>query len=359
MKKRILSFSLTAVLVFAIGIGAFAAVQSIEHRAKVEKKGQLLKNALSEENAVRDVSKENLRLRLSNKEKKFNLPDYLRKKGYYEDDVAITLKKYIDAAALYGMTQVESDYLISLCELGYDFEKLLDIYHFLQGTPDKGVELVQVMYEAARDTFGRKFCLENAYSKIKGWDKNALTMEEMMKYTDKGITVDEVVYVYQLSLFGNRTERDMLDARLGGQSWAEIVAAACGDTSVTACFSTDQQLKDIIPYVEIGNIMRSKPSEILKAADHITLSDSANQKFTARKKVASELKEEFCDPEAPLLAAKKEVPGVDEAALKKLLKNGYRIKDIKQAVKEKQPDGENHQKIKDIIGKTADGGDTL
>lgn len=360
MKKRMIMLAITAILLVCAGIGAYAAVQAVQeaqHLEALEENASLLEVAIDSTIQPSEISEQEASALLQNDTKQFNLSDYLRSKGYYEDDVVIILQKYIDNVVLYGLNQAQSDYIISLCDLGYDFERLMDIYQFLQTTQDRDIALLKPMYETAKGTFESKFWVENAYAKIKGWTQNTLTMEEIMEYTNQGITIEEIALVYQLSLLGNCTEREMLDSRVQGVSWAQIFAEACGDPLITDKLM-GEDLAAFIPYLNAAQILNQPPSAIVNSGENgIALSTEANEILEDKTQIKATLVEEFCDFSAPIQDAKEEIPQLDEEVLQNLISDGYRIRDIKVAVSDPAPQKAACQEIKDKIAKDAMGGE--
>lgn len=327
MKKKITLIIASVLLLVCIGGVSYAAVQKVAYRAKQENSFALLERAIEAKDNVtaRPNSKEEVANRINHIQNKFDLRQYLQSKGYYEDEIQIILKKYIDASVLYDMTAEESDYFISLCELDYDVEKLLDIYRFLKITNNDDINLIKIIYKMGEGDYSSKFWIENAYAKIAGMD-DALTMEEMLKYTNSGISIEEIVMVFEMSLQGNKTEREMLDARLNGKSWSQIASEAYNNPEMAEKFTNDTSLDELNTF---ATKVRIAGGQLTSPVTND--SNSIDSVYTEKTDCVHQLQAQFCDDSAVIAKAKSELPQLQGDMIKELFENGYRIREIKEA----------------------------
>ncbi len=348
MKKKIALLLSGIILLACIGGVAYAAAQKAAYQARQENSLALLEKAIETKDNAAAVpnSKAEVANRINHVQDEFDLRQYLQSKGYYEDEVQIILKKYIDASVLYDMTEEESDYLISLCNLDYDIEKLLDIYNFLKIANNDDISLIKIIYKTGEGNFNSKFWIENAYVKIADMD-DALTMEEMLKYTSSGISIEEIVMVYEMSLQGNKTEREMLDARINGQTWSKIASEAYGITGMAEQFTNDTSLAKLNTYAAKVRIAGNQlMAPVTNDSNDNDLLDTA---YAEKMNCVYQLQDEFCNDSAVIAEAKSELPQLQDDVVEELLESGYRIREIKEATTSQPEDNQRHQSILKMI----------
>jgi len=202
MKKVFLAL-LICILVGATSLGVYAYVQNVNNINTIAKEGKLqtlLDNAV----AVKDIAPvevtSDVAISRIDQWKAEGLRAFLESKGYYIDDIDISISKYIEASILYNMTPEENDYIMGLVDNGYDFEKLVDIYIFLKNT-NHDLSLMQEIYDQGAN-FPTAHWIENTYETIVFGDEG-LSVEDIMTYTAQGITTDDIAMAFELSLKGD------------------------------------------------------------------------------------------------------------------------------------------------------------
>ncbi len=336
MKKTIFFILIGFIFTGSIGGIVYATVQREIYKAKIVQCNELMKNAKIKE-AQKDISDlidaTELDARIANEKNGFDLQQLLRHKGYYEDDIEITIQKFIDVSINYHMTKEESAYILSLVELDYDLEKLIDIYEFLQYTND-GIDMIKPIYDFSENQFEADFWIENAYATITHTENNALTQEEVMGYIEKGVSLDDILLIYQMGLQSNMTERQIIQERLRGVSWSEISAKVYDDIELLNILPKDIELEQINEYVSYSRILGQKPSEILERKEFdVKIRADAAEKINKKNEEIFKATLKYDTEDSVILkSAIKEIPQLDDNSIHKLLRDGYRIKDIKKAL---------------------------
>lgn len=335
MKKKIALLLSGIILLACIGGVAYAAAQKAAYVEKVNTSKALMQTASAQEetkNIAVLLSDEELKARILNEADGFDLRALLENKGYYADDIEIAIQKFIDASVSYHMTESELAYILSLVELDYDFEKLIDIYCFLQLTDD-GIDMMKSIYDFANGQFESKYWIQNSYSILKHTEKDALTMSEITEYISQGLTLDEILFVYQMGLQMNMTEREMLAARLSGKGWNEIAALAYDDTALSSLIPADEELEQINTFASYARVLGQKPSEILEQGEQgLSVKTESVETINAKREQIFDLTSQMCNDDTAILeSAKQEVPQLSEETISNLLEEGYRIRNIKEA----------------------------
>ena len=122
----------------------------------------------------------------------------------------------------YGMTDEEAAYIANLVNNGYDLSWLLDIYAFWT-TCDDDISIIKSMYDSAvnNDINGR-YWEEDAYNIVTNRKHGELSVDEIMAYLDKGLSIDDVRQANVLSRHKDYTISGILDEVVGGKSMDEI-----------------------------------------------------------------------------------------------------------------------------------------
>lgn len=259
------------------------------------------------------------------------LKDKLKAKGHYIDYIETSIDKYVESSVMYEMTDDENQYIMSLFEKGYDFEKLIDIYTFLKNT-STNISATEKIYEIGKDNFDSPTWLENAYDVYIGDGRFEVTTEEIFNYVDEGITPQEIMRCYEICLALNRPLKEILDERVSQKSWDEIFFA----DSVQVCSTVNSSLDSVASIVKVAHNLKRNPQEIMENKDgEINIKENFQKKYIDKKAKVKELKNNTnilpYDDKSILEEAKKYVKGFDENQIKKMLDEGYRIKDIKAA----------------------------
>ena len=249
----------------------------------------------------------------------------LKNKGYYADDINISLMKYIDASIMYSITDEENDYIMNLVGRGYDFEKLVDVYVFLQMTHED-LSMLRDIYDYGANTYAKHW-IDTAYENITGAD--VLSTEDVREYVGNGIVIEDVLAAYELGLRTNTPIRNLLDYRLDGGIWGDLAGEA---------FYGENNLREINNIFDISGKLGLSPNEIAVVGEYgLWINDDAVEEYARKNdevQAAYELEEiVFENDEIMIAEAKRELRNIDGAVVEELIEQGYRIRDIKESMK--------------------------
>ena len=338
MKYKVL-MSIGALLL-TFGVIAYAAGDAVGQWVEETKSNALLQKATSERVEMSMQEDAQLTKEIGLHSARTDKKAYLRSMGYYEDEINRAMKKHVSSVVLYGMTDAENEYIMALVDQGYDYERLMEIYQFLSLTND-GVSLMKDIYDTAAPEFEAKHWIENGYESIKGLP--SLTFEEVATYAVQGVSIDEIMFAYQLSLQGNCTEQQILDARKNGTSWLRLAQDAGAWEAMQLPDTADElDVKTVSNIVNMAKITRCSPSALLDIGESITIKPMAvEQVEKALERVETlnqQLKLEDDASPAIIEYAAQIVPQLERSALEGLVKQGYRIREIENAVQENTND---------------------
>ncbi len=146
----------------------------------------------------------------------------LRSQGLEDDEIQKTLDDYAAVIALYAPDEATVETFINMTKEGKNLQKICEIYCFLTDTIE-GNTLLKDMYEIGTMTnFSGNFWLESSYNYLTEKKHGVLSMEEIVAYKNKGISIDEISTASVLSRGGNGTITEILDRRAAGESWEKI-----------------------------------------------------------------------------------------------------------------------------------------
>ena len=210
-----------------------------------------------------DFAEEDLQQSLPEKKKRLEIDStkVLERTAAIKDKDA--LEKYINANIMYNITDEENAYLMKLMKRGYDIERAIEIYSFLQSTK-ADLTMLERMYTIGSDTGFSDYWLENAYAVASGRESDELSVEDIFYYTNNGITPDEIAMAYELSLYSDKPIRKILDPRIAGASWAEIVATCNIDISINKdTFADKENLREINSIISIAKTTGNYVADVI------------------------------------------------------------------------------------------------
>lgn len=359
MKKKVLIAILVALILGGVTVLGFASVTYIQNKALESESSTLLVTAQESSARKMENSDEVVAARVKGSKSGTDLRQLMRSKGYYEDEIAMAVAKVVDISVFYDMTQEEYDYILSLVKLGYDPEKLVAIYQFLQLTPD-GISIMRQIYDIGIRFSGEQFWIENAYEMVKGAGGQTLSLQEIDAYVKAGISADEIMLCYQMSLNGTKEIRQILEARISGSTWPQICEAVYGTDEVVASdFDKDLDLRSLQTLILMAGKTGNKTKNIIEKNGKgetqvkqqvLTQYDSRSNRVKA---LQQELDADPRDTDKFKQVIKEKAKGISDKAAEKLSEKGYRVREVKEAISTEKED-ETLNQIRGII-EDADG----
>ena len=326
MRKKIICIILAVSAFLAICTAGYALGDSIVQTVLENRSEKRLAEAINGEKII--MSDEQIKGSLTEK----NLEKKLINQGLYSDEIAEDFEKYAESCIMYNMSKAESEYILSLVNEGCDFGALLDVYQFLQHT-DKDLSVVRELY-AYYDEEGNneEFWIENAYAAVTGTEQNALSREDLEYYLDRGISIKDIVNVYEMSLAGVYTEKEILDRHINGESWAEISSSVYNDAKMKDVFSANDSLNLINNSVNISRILGCKPSDIVeKTNSGSRIKENSVMAYREKDEKVESIMSSFKTDEIIVKEAAAQC-SLDETTVAELFDKGYKTKDIKKAL---------------------------
>jgi hypothetical protein len=339
MNKLVVKVILIAGVLAAASYGVYALVETVGEMATERHLTSALQLVMEDGDALReDVSSDKVISRFEDWGGG-GLKAFLEQKGYYPDDVNIAMTKYIEASITYSMTEAENDYIIALVDEDYDFEKLIDIYVFLKNT-NHGMELMREIYDNSTDS-STDFGIENAYETLVHGDAVPLTVDDVAAYVAQGLSTDDILMAFELSLKGDMSVRDILDNLIIGQALNGIIADAYSEEEISPeVFDGVENLRHANTIIMFARKAEEKITDTVEYVDgEITIKQEISEKLDSKmervqtaKEVAN-IKDTMEDIDDLIVKTKEKVPNLDEATIEKYLENGMRIREIEDQAK--------------------------
>ena len=193
MKRKMFLSAALIVLIPAILISAYPEVATTLGEAIVSPEEEISENEMvtpltEEENlSVEEmVDYELVPLQLDKEDLFSFVTKQMRANGFYYDEIKSSLEKYISALEFYHPSEDEKAYLINMLNKGYDFNKIMDIYNFLQLT-DKDISIVEDIY-TIMESSPLEISIEDAYANYTNTTADELTISNVAYYVDNGIS---------------------------------------------------------------------------------------------------------------------------------------------------------------------------
>ena len=168
---------------------------------------------------------------------------------------------FIATAVNYGMNPSELNYVKTLFTEGYDMEKLLDVYEFIRWT-DCDITAIAGIYDAGIENCDEKNWIYEAYDKFFDRTDDILSVEDIAYYVENGITIEEIVGVYELSFAGAKTTKQMLSERISGEDWNTITASSLSKTPEVVIDAPEMTMDEIMGFRNISVRQRKDFAEI-------------------------------------------------------------------------------------------------
>lgn len=333
MKKRMIAMGI-AVVLLAAGVFSGGRIDRYISQVRADEMQRQL-SSINLEEIRTELTINDIASRIENFEPQ-SLPDKLRSKGYYADEINSAMKKYITTNVLYQISVPEHEYLLTLVDAGYNFERLVDIYSFIRIT-NQNIACIRDIYDIAAPDFEGDLWIENAYDLYIG-TVDVFSIEDMYYYTERGISVDEIMHCYTMSLTGIKTIREILNARVDGCTWYSIASEIYELPEVEA--GCEPTLADISVAVSIARANGKQVFEVADGGKKFCIKESAWQEQASRQQNIKQLYQQFslvdADDASIIQAAAARLPALDNEQIKMLLQQGYRIRDIEEAVSTRQ-----------------------
>ena len=260
--------------------------------------------------------------------------------GAYYDEVKTALGKYIDLNFEYELSDSEKIALLNLAYKDYDFGKILDVYSFIKLTDLNETDLEAMYLLAEKSNMDES--IENAYAIYTNRIDEELTVSDVAYYVNQGITIEEILYAYELTLTGDKRIKTVLDEFLSGKTPGEIIAESYGlDANL---FGNQADFPQILTIRSIALKTNNSIPNVAVLDDQgiLTINEDAIQVYNQNKITASNEKSElgnFNDLDMLIESDLCSISGISFEEAKQLMNNGYTVREIENAAN----DGEIHR----------------
>lgn len=262
--------------------------------------------------------------------------DRMRANGAYHDEVKTALEKYISVVSENEIPQEDKIRILNLAYENYDYNLILDIYKFILLT-DLNVSDVVPMYELSLKCRNEN-PIENAYAVYTGRVDDELTISDVAHYVEKGVSIEEILSAYELSLTGDKRIKTVLDEYLSGKPAGEIV---CESYSIESTEIKEEKNLNRVLFVRTVAKKMNLPMQTIAVSDengNLDVEANAKEKHTENfGKSIREIKKvgQFRKIDTLIENDIKGIGKVSREQAKQLMEDGFTLREIKQAVKDK------------------------
>ena len=265
-----------------------------------------------------------------------NLLAMLEDQNLYLDEYNTSLSYFIRIATLYNMTDEEVSIICSMVKNGYDLYKLSELFVFSLDTEyPREFEFIKNMYDMSIEMkIDSKYWKEAVYTGITSGIHGGLNQSEIQSFVNLGVSIEEIYMSDIISRNGRLTISDILERRVNGEKWntiAEDIYAERGMQSVS--YEKIDDISKIYEYALksyiLGVDINLVPENIDKYNDAIKQKNQIAAEVMGELDVTTVITDKIIDQAC-------EISGLSENETKKLLENGYSVRDIAEAAEESQ-----------------------
>lgn len=146
----------------------------------------------------------------------------LEDKGYSNDKIEENLIKFALAVNEYSLDKSERELLLLALTMKEDTDLVYDAFGFLKMTPF-GADAIDDIYNMIECD---GMSIEEAYAVFSGKEDEELSVDDIAYYVANGVSTDDILALYEISLGCDLGVRTMLDNYIEGDSWNKITANA-------------------------------------------------------------------------------------------------------------------------------------
>lgn len=182
---------------------------------------------------------------------------------------------YAEIVRVYQPTRQDLAYLQELILQGYQPSRLKQAYEFWIDT-DREVEFIQTLYDGYKEEYeGSRHWVEAVFNQVTESKYGVLDREGIESYMGKGASIEDISVANRLSRKGVYTIHEILEKRLSGISWIEVISdiyaytqrhgkpvfeigkieeyktIMSGNEILTAIFLSQRECKNIDEYMQI------------------------------------------------------------------------------------------------------------
>lgn len=277
-----------------------------------------------------------------------NLIKLLQSQGMDDDKLQYTLEQFFEMTLFYPINEADLTTIEKLVKDGADLSKIADIYVFLQSSNASLKYLKDMYYYGEKIDFYGRYWIEDAFNYCSGQKKYELSIDEVQKYIDEGMSIDDI----RIANIASRTEvkniRELLDEKQLGKNWGEVLEKVYPsmDLSDVRYEENGSAILTSIRLSKIADISVYKIyDDYINNPQKIT-NDVIVPKIIEAEQKVKDLNLNISDSDSYLNQLKKEVGDVlSDSEIKKFIQQKYTKAEIKKAINVSEIDGRNIESI--------------
>ena len=269
-----------------------------------------------------------------------NLQNILLSQGKYPDEIARTMDLYLDIISKYSIDDTLLNLMFTKAESGWNMEHMLEIYQFIFNG-DKDFSKLEKMYELGMESNFNGYWLESVYCAASDEEIVTLNVEDVYNYIDQGLTVRDISLANKLCFKKIKNIKEILDEKIQGKEWNEIIAEIYNDSSLASGTFTEESGDVILNVARKSEIYNISSKNIYDANTTDKLTEKVSQTESQINNIISDVESTYnfnVDPENILQLAKEKIPEIEESTLQYYIDEGYLIRELEKAYEISQRD---------------------
>lgn len=277
-----------------------------------------------------------------------DLIELLHKQGIDDDKLQYTMEQFFEMTLLYPINEEDLTVIKQLVKDGADLTKIEDIYMFLQNS-NASLEYLKDMYYYGEDVdFYGHYWLEDAFNYCSGQKEYELSMGEVQKYIDDGMSIDDIRTANIISRSEVKNIQELLAEKKSGKVWGEIIGEVYTDIDLSDIRTQDNG-NAILECIRLSRISDMSINQVYdeyrQSPQKITNDIIVPQIIEAEKKV-KELNLNVSESDVYVSQVKKEMGDVlSDNEIKNLIQQKYTKAEMKKAATISEIDGRNIESV--------------
>lgn len=325
-KKKIIILSI--ICIFLCGSVAFG-MNNIKHIYEEKSK-----NINSDNSAGEMINVELL--------KDSNLIELSKKQGMDADKLQYTMEQFFEIVLMYPINDAELTVIEEMVDGGADLSKIMDIYTFLQSS-NASLQYIKDMYYYGEnvDFYGR-YWIEDAFNYCSGQKEYELSMEDVQKYIDNGLSADDIRIANVVSRSEVKNIQELLEEKQSGKIWGEIINEIYSDIDLSEMQYEENgnTILECIRLSEIADEPIQKMYDNYKEHPQKITNEVVVPKIIEAENIVRELNLNVSDSDTYFNQLKQEIGDtLSDYEIKNLIEQKYTEDEIKKAAVISEIDG--------------------
>lgn len=265
-----------------------------------------------------------------------------------DDKLQYTMEQFFEMTLLYPISEKEFITIKELVAGGADLSKISDIYMFLQSSSASLKYLKDMYYYGEDIDFYGRYWIEDAFNYCSGQKEYELSIEEVQKYINEGMSTDDIRIANIISRSEVKNIQELLEDKQSGKVWGEILDEVYPNMDLSDIKSKENgsTILECIRLSRISNEPIYKIYEEYTQSPQKITNDIVVPKIIEAEEKVKELNLNVTDSSTYFNQLKKEIgKSLSDSEIKDLIEQKYTKSEIKKAIAVSEIDGRDVESI--------------